>query len=201
MVAIDPARFGPDKTVVAVRRGDVLSELVAWGRCDLTESVARIRAVLERVGATTGRRGGTSATWGEPWRRSRQPVAVGRVVVDKVGVGAGVVDRLAELGYRVEPFNGGRSPRDGDRFLNRRAEAYWHLRDLLERGEIAVPADEALADELLAQVWRPTADGKVMLESKETLRGRIGRSPDRADAVVMAFAEPTRRLVAATWGS
>ncbi len=41
-------------------------------------------------------------------------------------------------------------------------------------------------DELLAQACRPTADGKVALEAKETLRGRIGRSPDRADAVVMA---------------
>jgi hypothetical protein len=202
VVAIDPARFGPDQTTLAVRRGSVLVELVAWGQCDLSESVERIRSVLDRVGVKPGSGGGgVSATWGDPWRRSRRPVAVGRVVVDEVGVGAGVADRLRELGYRVEPFNGGRSPRDGDRFLNRRAEAYWNLRDLLERGEIALPADEALADELLAQVWRPTADGKVMLEAKEALRSRIGRSPDRADAVVMAFAEPAKRPVAATWGS
>lgn len=202
VVAIDPARFGPDQTVLAVRRGDLLLELVAWGQCDLSESVERIRSILDRVGVTTGSSGaGVSATWGYSSRSRNRPVCVGRVVVDEVGVGAGVADRLGELGYNVEPFNGGRSPRDGDRFLNRRAEAYWHLRDLLERGEIALLPEEALADELLAQVWRPTADGKVMLEPKEALRGRIGRSPDRADAVVMAFAEPARPLVAVTFGS
>jgi len=201
VIGVDPARFGPDQTVVAVRRGNVLLELVAWGQCDLAESVERVRGELERAGVKPGSGCGVPVTWADPWSSRRRRHAVGRVVVDEVGVGAGVADRLSELGYNVEPFNGGRSPRDGDRFLNRRAEAYWHLRDLLERGEIALPADEALADELLAQVWRPTSDGKVMLEPKEALRGRIGRSPDRADAVVMAFAEPARPLVAVTFGS
>ena len=213
VVGVDPARFGPDQTVYAVRRGDVLLELVAWGRCDLTESVDRIREVLHRVGVRPGE-SGLRATFGDshvqrlglndvmgPTGRPRaRPPAVGRVVVDEVGIGAGVADRLTELDYHVDPFNGGRRPRDPERFLNRRSESYWHLRDLLETGEIALPTDEALADELLAQVWRPTADGKVALEAKEALKGRLGRSPDRADAVVMAFAEPAQRMVAATFG-
>ncbi len=54
VVAIDPARFGLDQTALAVRRGDVLLELVAWGQCDLSESVERIRSVLDRLGVKPG---------------------------------------------------------------------------------------------------------------------------------------------------
>ncbi|HKK27076.1 MAG TPA: hypothetical protein VKB18_03265 [Gemmatimonadota bacterium] len=89
--------------------------------------------------------------------------------------------------YETSPLNGGRSPRDGKRFLNARAEAYWELRELLEAGEIALPRDEKLFDELVAIRWKPTGQGKIQIESKDDLRGRLGRSPDRAAAVSMAF--------------
>ena len=71
--------------------------------------------------------------------------------------------------------------------MNARAECYWHLRDLLEEGAIALPDDPKLFDELLALQWRPTSDEKVQLESKEELKHRLGRSPDRADCVSMLF--------------
>lgn len=159
-VAVDPARFGPDLTVVAIARGDVVAEITTLGgRLDLMESASRVLELLEDA----------------------DPVS--RVVVDEVGLGAGLADRLRELGYRgLEGFNGGRAARDTERFLNLRAASYWNLRDRLERGEVALPPDEMLFDELLALRWRPTPDGKVQLESKEELKGRIGRSPDRADA-------------------
>jgi hypothetical protein len=70
---------------------------------------------------------------------------------------------------------------------NRRAESFWVLRRGLERGEIALPPDEKLADELCAMRWSIGLDGKVQIEAKNELRARIGRSPDRADAVAMAF--------------
>jgi len=110
-----------------------------------------------------------------------------------VGLGAGVLDRLKELEFAVIGFNGGRSPSDGGRYLNARAEAYWRLRELLEAGEVALPPDEKLMDELLSVRWRPTPEGKVRIEAKDDLKARLGRSPDRADAIVMAIAGEVAR--------
>jgi len=180
LVAVDPARFGPDLTAVAVRKGPVLEELLTFGgRLDLMETVERVRVVLDRVGVRPGT-GGHSAS--------------GSVVIDEVGLGGGVLDRLKELGYCCEGFNGGRSPRDVARFANLRAESYWRLRERLEAREVALPPDEELAEELLATSWKVTADGKVALPPKEELRGRLGRSPDRADAAVMALASSQPRV-------
>ncbi len=103
-----------------------------------------------------------------------------------MGVGGGIVDRLREQNYRVTSYNGGRSPRR-PAFANLRAESHWHLRTLLEDGLIALPRDEALFDELAAIRWRATSNGKIQMEAKEDLKNRLGRSPDRADAVVLAF--------------
>ena len=86
-----------------------------------------------------------------------------------------MLDRLKELEYRTVGFNGGASPSDGGRYLNARAEAYWRLREKLEAGELALPPDEKLMDE-------------------------ISRSPDRADAVCMAVAGEVARKRQPTGG-
>jgi hypothetical protein len=57
----------------------------------------------------------------------------------------------------------------------------------LELGKIALPRDEKLFDELAGIKWRVNSGGKIQLESKDDTRARLGRSPDRADAVAMAF--------------
>jgi hypothetical protein len=74
-----------------------------------------------------------------------------------------------------------------DKYLNLRAEAYWTLRTLLEQGQIAIPRDEKLWDELTSIQWKPNSAGRIQLEPKDAFRKRLGRSPDRADAVAMAF--------------
>ncbi len=188
VVAVDPARYGPDLTCVAVRRGLTVESLHTWGQVDLSESVDRIREVLEEVGV-------------RPWsghpevsrhiaiHRRRRPMepGAGKLIVDEIGLGAGVLDRLKELGFRCEGFNGGSSPHDKDRFANLRAAAYWLLRERLEQGHIALPPDEALAEELLATSWRPTPEGRVKIDAKDDIKSRLGRSPDKADSVCMAI--------------
>ena len=57
----------------------------------------------------------------------------------------------------------------------------------VQRGLLALPPDEKLFDELLQIKARANSVGKVLLESKDDLRARLGRSPDRADALAMAF--------------
>ena len=166
-VAVDPARYGPDSTCIATLRGDVVTTIDAWKRADLMETVDRVRRRLEELDIRSGSSEGT-------------------VTVDTVGLGAGLADRLAELGYPVVYFNGGESARESGRFLNCRAEAYWRLRQQLEAGGLALPPDEKLLDELMAVRWRETPDGRIRIEDKAGLKTRLGRSPDRADAVVMA---------------
>ena len=64
---------------------------------------------------------------------------------------------------------------------------------MLEAGELALPPDERLMDELIATRWRPTPEGKVRIEAKDDLKARLGRNPDRADAVAMAVAGEVAR--------
>ena len=85
-------------------------------------------------------------------------------------------------------FNSSTSASDSQRFLNARAEAHWTLRTLLEDGLIALPDDDFLGEELAQVRWLLTPSGHIKIEAKDDLKARIGRSPDRLDAVAMAFA-------------
>ena len=176
ILSCDPARYGSDSTVLAVRRGMVIEKLIVWRNTDTMRTVERIEEEAAKVGV-------------RPYRPASDylPDANGRIVVDVVGIGAGIVDRLRQLGYHVRAFNGGAFTTDQRKFLNVRAASYWHLRTLLEEGKIALPRDSGLFQELLSLRWFPTSDGKVQLERKQDLKNRLGRSPDKADACAMAW--------------
>lgn len=170
VVAVDVAQYGPDQTVLGVRRGDVLERFVAWSNTPLDKTAERIAQEARDAGMRPGE---------EQW---------GRIVVDSLGVGAGVADLLKRWHWKVVYFNASRRDVDrSDRFLNWRAEALWKLRERFEQGRIAVPKDELLIDELIAVKWGPSPSGQVQIEPKDDLKGRIGRSPDRADCLMMAF--------------
>jgi hypothetical protein len=112
--------------------------------------------------------------------------------IDVVGIGSGVYDRLIEQDIPVTPYHGGETPSQPEIFLNKRAEDYWNVRVLAERGDLDLPPDEE-DDVLIAQLgsikWQPTSNGKIKIESKEDMRARGLPSPDRADAAVMALAQ------------
>jgi hypothetical protein len=97
----------------------------------------------------------------------------------------GLLDRSKEKRYRVLAHNRGSFGRAQGKFLNLRAESCWRLRDMLEEGSIALARAPALFQELLALRWSPTSEGKVRMEANVELKSRLGRNPDRADAVVM----------------
>jgi hypothetical protein len=110
-------------------------------------------------------------------------------VVDVPGVGGGVVDRLAELDLPVVPYNGGEAPIDEERFVNSRAEDYWTLRERFEQGEVDIdPDDDKLAAQLGSIKWGIDSRGRIKIESKDDMRKRGLPSPDRADAMAIAFA-------------
>ena len=169
-VGVDVARFGEDKTVLALRAEHAITEIRERSKADTAETTGHVKGVLEAYG--------------------------GYAMVDVIGLGAGVVDMLREGGYDVRAFNAatrsGLTDRSGELgFVNRRAAAWWHLRELLDpatEARISIPDDDILTGDLLAPTWRTTSAGRIVIEGKDQIRKRIGRSTDRADAVVQAFA-------------
>jgi hypothetical protein len=164
VVAVDPARYGSDETVVCAGRWPVVVRLEGWRGKALTETAGRAQIIAEELCGD-----------------SRHAL----YAVDEPGVGSGVVDALKEQQLKVKPYNGGRKAGEGRRYFNVRAQSFWALRRLLERGEIAVPRDEKLLDELCSMRWRTNSAGLVQIEPKDKLRTRIGRSPDRSDSLAI----------------
>jgi hypothetical protein len=199
VLGVDVARAGGDSTVFAFRLGVVVSKLTAYDRQDTMQTTARVQAAL----AASGDPGGPEEL-GEPDQHQKleqdeeQAAPVGWVpVVDSIGVGGGVVDRLRELGVPVLAYTGAaktrRRTRDGEfGFANVRSAAYWNLRELLDPAfgaEIMLPPDDLMISDLTTPTWDVITGvpPKVQVEKKEDVVARLGRSPDRGDSIAMAF--------------
>jgi hypothetical protein len=121
----------------------------------------------------------------------------GRVIVDVVGVGAGVYDRLREVGTRPLAYTGSGKTGARDRsgklgFVNVRSAAYWHLRELLDPSfepVIALPPDNLMISDLTTPRWAVVTGvpAKIQVEQKDKVVERLGRSPDRGDAIAMSL--------------
>jgi hypothetical protein len=173
-LGVDVARFGGDSTVLVHRQGVAVTHLETHDKEDTMRTVARVQAAA-----------GEGADAAVP-------------VVDSMGVGGGVVDRLRETGVPVLAYTGaakttGRT-RDGEwGFVNARSQAYWRMRELLDPAydsEIMLPPDDELLADLTAPTWDTTSGvpPKIRVEPKEDLVKRLGRSPDKGDGVVMGYA-------------
>ncbi|MBS4034380.1 MAG: hypothetical protein KGZ85_07955 [Ignavibacterium sp.] len=110
-----------------------------------------------------------------------------RVGVDSVGVGAGTVNALKEMDQYVAALGGADAPVDianqEEKFKNLRSQMWWQLREDLRNGIIALPPDDELTADLITPEWEPK-NGKVVVESKELIKKRLGHSPNKGDAVV-----------------
>ena len=122
-----------------------------------------------------------------PTATGRLPDLPERIVVDEIGVGAGVVDRLKELKLPVTGINVGRPARQRTLFANLRAEGYWRLRELFSQSQVAIPNDPELAGQLSSLRYSYNSRGQLIIESKDDARARGIPSPDKADAMMLAF--------------
>jgi len=113
------------------------------------------------------------------------------IKVDRIGIGAGIADRLIEQGYPCLGINVANVPRNEEDYRNLRAEGYWGLRERFETGTIDIdPHDDDLIEQLREiRYWR-TSSGKVQIEDKAQFIKRLGHSPDEMDAVMLAFLVP-----------
>lgn len=172
-MALDPAGGGADSAVLTWRHAGWYAPCVSLKGEHTVDGSAMAAQIIRH-------------------RRANVPV-----IIDMGGgYGGDVTARLKDNGVAYQPFNGaGRSTAigaDGVRFVNARAEAWWRFRDELnpdqEGGsQIMLPDDP----ELLADLATPTFEVKtngIQLEDKKQIKKRLGRSPDKGDAVVMALA-------------
>lgn len=169
-IGADIARMGTDESVVFQREGGWARAIWSAHKMDtMTTTGHLVKLFIEANKASSGE----------------------HVVmqVDADGLGAGVYDRMVELNHEVCEFRGGMAAIDSDRFLNRRAECYWMLRERFERGEMDIdPDDDLLASQLGSIKWALTSRGQIKIESKDDMRKRGMPSPDRADALMMTEA-------------
>jgi hypothetical protein len=107
--------------------------------------------------------------------------------VDETGLGAGVVDRLKELGVKTIGINYSARARDADKYYNTATELWGDLADALHNDEIGpLRQNTILTAQLIARQYY-YLDNKICIEAKETLRKRGLKSPDRADALTLAW--------------
>lgn len=168
VLGVDVARFGDDASVLFFRRGLVAERPVVVRKLDNMALADRV--VSEIV--------------------QRKPDAV---FVD-AGQGAGVIDRVRQLGFEVTEVPFGSKALKQNRFFNRRMEMWHNTLEWLKTGG-ALPPDEALKAELSSPTYSFNNSGLMQLEKKEDIKERLGRSPDLADALALTFAAPVARAV------
>ncbi|NPV44817.1 MAG: AAA family ATPase [Firmicutes bacterium] len=169
-LGVDVARYGSDSTVIVVRKGNKASIVAQIYGQDTMEVTGRVIDALRQTGASVAK-------------------------VDEIGIGAGVVDRLKEQRYPVQGMNTSEAAYDKERFANKRAEWYWGLRERFQSGDVAIPLDDELASQLASLKYKFDSRGRIQIESKEELRKRGLPSPDKADALMLAFASTGLKTV------
>ncbi len=166
VVGVDPARFGADATVIAIRQGRDIIAIKRYRGDDTMEVVGRVIDVIEEF----------------------KPALV---VIDEGGLGAGVVDRLKEQRYKVRGVNFGNKSTKPMMYGNKRAEMWGAMKDWLK--DASIPKDRYLKSDLIGPMMKPDSKGTIFLESKKDMRARGLASPDAADAIAITFAFPVAR--------
>jgi hypothetical protein len=163
VMGVDVARFGHNSSAICIRQGRKVQPIEILPKMDLMETAHHVAEAI---------------------RRERPS----HTFVDGSGIGAGVVDRLRQLGFSIVEVNGGNSSLN-PRFLNKRAEMWAEMKEFLI-SLCELPPDDRLKTELTSVQYSFTDKGRIRLQRKEDIMDDYGFSPDRADALSMTFAYP-----------
>lgn len=175
-IGVDIARYGDDSTVLATRFDNKVTDMEQH------------------------RKEGTTQTTGHVIRKAKKihlkyPTHRIRIATDDGGLGGGVTDQLQEqkrdqkLFYLdILPVNFGESSADED-YVNKGGEIWGNVRNLLESQGIELPFDDELLSQFSNRKYTISSKGLIVLERKEDMKKRGLGSPDKADAVVLAFAD------------
>ena len=161
-LGVDVARKGDDRTAIAQIWGQVALPIEAVNKKDTNWTIGRVGVLNKNFNFD-------------------------HIGVDDTGVGGGVTDGLEDNGLEVDAVNFGESPVDKDTFENRKAEIYWNLREAIRDKQIELPDDKELINELCSMKYDYTRKQKIKIESKDDMKKRGLRSPDKADALAIAY--------------
>jgi phage terminase large subunit len=164
---LDVARFGDDRTVLVKRQANrLLEKPIAWIKKDLMQTAGLVKLAFD-----------------EAKQRPEE------IVVDVIGIGAGVVDRLRELGLPIRGVNVSESPAVQDKYMRLRDELWWRARAWFEARDSQLPKGcDMLVGELASPRYVIASNGKIKVESKDEMKKRAIRSPDEGDAFCLTFA-------------
>lgn len=188
-LGVDVARFGDDETIISPRIGNYVFPLKSYRK---QETTATVGYVLQQA---------------KQMLSDHKHLKQIYIKVDDSGVGGGVTDQLKErireqrLPFRVFPIINNGKADDSEHYENIGTEQWGVFRELLNDDfsnymagkpiEVHLPNDNKLISQLTTRKYRMTSKGKIALERKEDMKKRGLQSPDRADAVVLAFYRPT----------
>jgi Terminase large subunit, T4likevirus-type, N-terminal len=166
IIGIDPARFGDDRSVVVRRQGLQCFTPRIFTKLDNMTLAARIVEEINDFRADA-------------------------VFID-AGGGAGIIDRLRQLGHRniFEVAFGG-SPTQPSVYANKRAEIYDSMKSWIQAGGALPPGEDVKAD-LVVSTYGYDAANRMKIEPKDKIKERLGKSPDIADAIAVTFAMPVQ---------
>lgn len=167
IVGVDPARYGNDRTAIIRRIGRLAYDIEYHSHKDTMEVAGICANILESE-------------------------KIDKMFIDIGGLGAGVVDRLKELGYRnkVIGINFGERALKSEFFANKRAEMWGEMAKWILEGGCSLPDSDSLHTDLIGPKFSYDSSGRLLLESKEAMIKRGIRSPDGADALALTFAYP-----------
>lgn len=165
IVGVDPARFGDDRTAIAFRRTRKVTKIDAYVKKDTMEVAGICARILKNH-------------------------APRMMFIDVGGLGAGVVDRLLELGWgeKIMAVNSGERPASEKLYVNRKAEMWGEMKRWLEQGPVQIPDEDALQADLQGPSFKYDSNQRLVIEKKEDMKKRGLRSPDLADALALTFA-------------
>jgi hypothetical protein len=157
---------GGDENVLAVRCGNKLEHLKCWRNRDTLAGVGQFILEFRKAGLEEARQ-----IWG-----------------DNGGMGKVMIDALSQAGWQINRFGFGDKPSNELAFVSRGAEAWFNFGRQVTGGELSLIRDEVLIAQLTSRKTTCDSRGRIKLESKDELRARGLKSPDRGDAVVGCFA-------------
>lgn len=171
ILGVDVARFGDDKTALVEKWGLTMKVVAVRRGQDTMATVGDIVDILRRA-------------------IQEEKRAYDYVVVDDIGVGGGVTDRLRELGVRVLPCNVGTTAHHPERYRRLRDELWDRYRQWIAQGKVS----PELKEDTCSVLCSFDSTGKLCIEKKSDLKKRGLNSPDLADAACLTFAAPQGNL-------
>ncbi|MEW8195226.1 MAG: terminase family protein [Candidatus Thiodiazotropha sp.] len=165
---LDVARFGDDSCALAKReKNHLLEPIKEWRGKDTMQTVG---IVVREYNETPDK---------------EKP---DEILVDSIGIGAGVVDRLKEQGLPARGVNVAERPSNSEKHLRLRDELWWLGREWFQLQDVCIPDDPAFIGEITTPIYDLSSSGKTQVESKDDMKKRGERSPNRADAFLLTFA-------------